>query len=120
VADGLRLAVALAYGHARAGRRLKAARAALEAGLHHRDPMAAAIGVALLGGQDFALALRRLILRRRPPPPPPWLEREVVRARSWSRSPGGPLADAVQARAAVGVGEIEVAPREPGVGPGHG
>jgi GT2 family glycosyltransferase len=120
VPDGLRLAVALAYGHARAGRRVRAARAALGAGVHHRDPMAAAIGVALLGGQDFALALRRLILRRRPPPPPRWLEREVVRARSWSSSPGGPLADAVQARAAVGVGKLEVAPGERGVGPGNG
>jgi glycosyltransferase involved in cell wall biosynthesis len=116
----LRLAIALAYGHARGGRRLRAARSALAAALRHRDPMAAAIGVALLGGQDFALAMRRLVLRRRPPPPPPWLEREVVRARSLSRSPGGPLADAIQARAAVGVRKVEVTPRERGIGPRNG
>jgi hypothetical protein len=117
--DELRLAVALAYGHARAGRRLQAARAPLRAALRHRDPMAAALGVALLGGQDFALALRRLILRRRPPPTPRWLAREVDRARSWSRSAGGPLADAVQARAIVRVGEPEIAPGERRVGPGN-
>ena len=80
--DDLRLAVTLAYGHARAGRRLRAAGAALGAALRHADPMAAAIGLALLGGQDFALTMRRLILRRRPPPPPQWLCAEVRRARA--------------------------------------
>lgn len=117
--DDLRLAITLAYGHARAGRRLRAARSALSAALRHRDPMAAALGFALLGGQDFALAMRRLILRRRPPQPPSWLQREVIRARSVCQSSGGSGPDPVQARAAVDVRQFEVAPRERGVGPGN-
>jgi glycosyltransferase involved in cell wall biosynthesis len=59
----------LAYGHARAGRRGRALWATLRSG----SPRYAALGVAFLGGHDFAIRVRNRMTATRIPPAPGWL-----------------------------------------------
>jgi glycosyltransferase involved in cell wall biosynthesis len=66
----------LAYGHARAGRRGRALWAALRTG----RPRHAALGLAFLGGHDFAIGLRNRLTATRFPPAPDWLRADPLPA----------------------------------------
>ncbi|HEY3187062.1 MAG TPA: glycosyltransferase, partial [Solirubrobacteraceae bacterium] len=68
-----RMLVAMAYGHARAGRRARAAGTAVRAAVPARSPRYAALGHGLLVGHRTALALRRRLSGTVVPPAPPWL-----------------------------------------------
>jgi hypothetical protein len=78
--DVARMLVALAYGHARAHRRMRAVVTALQAAARARSPRYAALGLAFIGGYRFALAVRNRLSDTVLPPRPDWVTADVARA----------------------------------------
>ncbi len=78
--DVARMLVALAYGHARAGRRVRAVVTALRAAVRARSPRYAALALAFVGGYRFALAVRNRLSDTELPPRPDWLAADVAYA----------------------------------------